>query len=123
FLSSYSNFIPMHVASATPQEELRRIVGRIGLAPFFVEVHGYPTRKDEVLSGIKNERGLTDNEICMIGDTMVDYEAARKSDTLFFGRCAGSKSGFPPGTKVFTDFFQFTKLIGLPEKADSAEHP
>ena len=74
------------VASGTPQDELRWVVGERGLEPYFDEVWGSPTHKPEIIEGILARKGYARNRVLMLGDGESDYRAAQATDILFVAR-------------------------------------
>ncbi|MEZ5633441.1 HAD-IA family hydrolase [Nitrosomonas sp.] len=96
--------IPLFVASGTPETELKVIVERRGLTPYFKQVRGAPKLKPELIAEILSEHGLNPNGVLMIGDAMADYEGAQANNTAFLGRVRpGDNNPFPPGTPVIPD--------------------
>lgn len=93
--------IPCFVASGTPDDEIKLIVDKKGLNPYFREVHGSPRQKDEILEDILDRYSLAPERCLFIGDAMTDYDAALKCGTKFFGiKQNDSADPFPPGTRV-----------------------
>ena len=104
FLSSYSGEIPIAVASATPTDELRRIVAAKGLARFFAAVEGYPPHKGAILSRYVDRYGAAPQRTAMVGDQLSDLEAAEEAGTLFVGmRPNGAERVFADTVPVVTD--------------------
>ena len=106
--------LPLFVASGTPEDELRRIVERRGLAPFFRGVFGSPRRKDAILAGIASDLGIPGSSLAMVGDAMTDYEGARSCGAAFIGIVpAGEENSFPAGTTVIPDLRPLAGVLGL----------
>lgn len=78
--------LPMFVASGTPQDELRLIVARRGLAAAFHEVHGAPREKPEILRDLLARHELRPEDVLFVGDGMSDYKAACAVGTPFLAR-------------------------------------
>jgi phosphoglycolate phosphatase len=68
--------ILMYIASATPQEDLRKVVRGRGIDHFFAEVLGRPTGKNEHLQAILSKHDLSPRELVMVGDGQDDQAAA-----------------------------------------------
>jgi beta-phosphoglucomutase len=86
----------LFVASATPEGELREIVRRRGLAPYFRGVHGAPLRKADILRHVLEETGAAQGELLFVGDAPSDFAAASEAGVPFAGRLhAGRPSPFP----------------------------
>jgi len=92
--------VPCYVVSGTPGEEVRHIVERRGLAPFFAEVHGSPAGKPEILRDILGRRGHDPGCCLFLGDAMTDYRAAAGAGIPFVGIVREGESPFPAGTRV-----------------------
>lgn len=75
----------LYVISATPQDPLRRIVGRRGWAAHFREVLGRPATKRENLGRVMQREGIDGRAIVFIGDGRRDLEAAREAGCRFVG--------------------------------------
>lgn len=72
--------------SATPQDELERILSALDLTGCFNSIHGSPASK---ITGIEKSlmKFKVDKKDCLIiGDMKVDYEAALKTDISFLLR-------------------------------------
>lgn len=99
-----SGRIPLFVASGTPEIELKVIVERRGLSPFFTEVRGAPTLKKDIIADILTQYTLKPESVLMIGDAMADLEGAQANNTAFLGRVHPSDANpFPAGIKTVAD--------------------
>lgn len=96
--------IPLFIASGTPEVELKVIVERRGLAPYFTQVRGAPTPKKTLLSEILAAHALTPETVLMIGDARVDFESAEVNGTAFLGRVRpGDGNPFPSHVQIVPD--------------------
>jgi len=96
----YSCFI----ITGTPQEEMEEILSLRGLEKYFLEIHGSPRTKTDIVKGIISAHTLQPDEIMYIGDAMTDYEAAKGEGIRFIGRVPeGKPNFFPPDVVVVTD--------------------
>lgn len=87
---------PCFVVSGTPEEEMRDIVVRKGLASFFREVHGSPRVKTEIVADILHRHRLTPGRCLFVGDALADYRAAQNNGLAFLGIVPhGQPSIFP----------------------------
>ncbi len=86
FLQKQSSEFRCHIVSATPDEEIKRIIKLKGLQPFFKSVHGSPTSKTKWVKMIITEAGLKLSECVFIGDANADYEAAKGNNIQFILR-------------------------------------
>jgi len=78
--------MPMFVASGTPVDELRMIAAARGLGATFLEVHGAPREKPEILRDVMARHGWAADQVLFIGDGMSDYKAAVAVGTAFLAR-------------------------------------
>ncbi len=81
-----SGKIPLFIASGTPEIELKVIVERRGLAPYFTAVRGAPALKKTIIAEILATHDLQPETVLMIGDAMADLEGAQANNTAFLGR-------------------------------------
>lgn len=96
--------IPLFVASGTPEVELKVIVERRGLAPYFKQIRGAPTLKKTLIAEILSDHALRPDSVLMIGDAMADYDGALANGIAFLGRVRpGDENPFPPGTQIVPD--------------------
>jgi phosphoglycolate phosphatase-like HAD superfamily hydrolase len=86
FLEKHSGSYANYIVSATPQQEIEDIVRRKGLARFFKEVFGAPTRKKDAVKAVLEKLGIPAGEALYVGDAMSDLEAARSNGVHFIAR-------------------------------------
>ncbi len=94
FLRFASARVPVFVASATPQAELRWIVRKRELTPFFAGVYGSPTSKVDAIGRIGARLGVHARDMLFVGDAASDRAAARATGARFIARV-------PEDAKVF----------------------
>ena len=88
--------LPLFVASAAPEDEVRRIVSLRGLDALFQGVYGTPATKGEILRSIVSERDFDRSEVVMVGDARSDLNGAREAGVRFVGRVpVGAPDPFP----------------------------
>lgn len=110
FLAEWSVRLPLFLVSGTPEEELRYIVDRRGLARYFTEVHGSPRSKVDVARTILARHGWSPDALLMIGDAVTDHAAAAELGLPFVGRLPpDARSPFPPGATLVPDL----RALGL----------
>ena len=78
--------VPLCVATGMPDEELRLILEKRGLARFFFAAHGTPPAKAELVARCVREAGVAPERALMVGDSITDFEAAVSAGTAFYGR-------------------------------------
>ncbi|MDL2207493.1 HAD family hydrolase [Desulfovibrio sp. OttesenSCG-928-F20] len=85
-LDAWKGRVPMFVASGAPEDELRFVLERRGLASYFDDIRGYPPQKTPLLEAIVKRSGLPPEQCVMVGDSFTDMRAAESVGTLFYGR-------------------------------------
>ena len=71
------------------------------LVQYFVEVHGSPRKKQEIVQDVTCRFNLLPEKCLFIGDAMTDYEAAVFCGTFFLGIVKKTDcSPFPEGTVI-----------------------
>ena len=96
--------IPLFIASGTPEAELKTIVMRRGLAPYFTAVRGSPTPKQMLIADILSSHTLSPERVLMIGDALIDYESAQANKIAFLGRVRpGDDNPFPAEVNTLPD--------------------
>ncbi len=97
----YRQQVPAFIVSGTPQKEIEFIVRKRGLNRYFLEVHGSPKKKVQIVRGIQRRFGYRLADCIFIGDAMSDYLTAKETGTQFLGiLSSGQSNPFPLGTKV-----------------------
>lgn len=105
FLQRWRGRTPLYLLSATPQDELRRIIHQRGLSHLFEEVLGAPPDKVNGLRSLMTRHGYRAEQTVMVGDSYNDYRAARSNATGFIGvlAAANAHSPFPGNTVTVPD--------------------
>jgi phosphoglycolate phosphatase-like HAD superfamily hydrolase len=85
-LREFSTRLPIFVVSASPEEEVRRVVAARDLAPFFKGVYGAPGSKAEHIKRVLGQMRLPSSQGILVGDSLEDFEAARVAGVRFIGR-------------------------------------
>jgi len=81
FLERSHRLVPLAIASATPTEELARIVAAKDIARYFTSVEGSPRSKGDILRSIVSSSGVDAGETVMVGDQPSDLAAAEAAST------------------------------------------
>ena len=81
---NYQNY-NMHVVSGSDQKELKIICEKLELSPFFNSIHGSPTPKVELVETLLINNQYDKSKVCLIGDSLNDYDAAIRNNIEFFG--------------------------------------
>jgi beta-phosphoglucomutase-like phosphatase (HAD superfamily) len=75
-----------YLVTATPKEEIERILAELGLAHAFDRVAGAPEEKASAIEAAMNEGKLAPQACVMIGDSRADHAAARRNGIDFLLR-------------------------------------
>lgn len=85
FIQKYFSSYNFHVVSGSDEKELIEVCNRLGIARFFVSIHGSPTSKDNLVAAIIRNNSYDTFATIMVGDSINDYEAAIRNDIRFCG--------------------------------------
>lgn len=99
-LSSLKRDYRLILSSATPRENLYRILAKRGWTDFFYHVAGSPTSKTETLINVMDDLNLSNNEIIVVGDGEDDLASATSIGCKFFP--VGEARGINSSQKVYT---------------------
>ena len=88
--------MPTFVVSGTPHDEVNYIVNQREIRSYFLEVHGSPRSKVDIIEDILYRYKLEPNCCLFVGDAITDYEAASSLALNFLGVVGeGNASPFP----------------------------
>jgi phosphoglycolate phosphatase-like HAD superfamily hydrolase len=73
--------------TATPQEEIEKILNMLNIACCFREVHGAPKTKATVVNDVLKRLNFASEQALVIGDSGADLEAAEDNNVAFLLRC------------------------------------
>ena len=74
------------LVTATPQKEMVEILSFVNIKECFREVHGAPSKKEDIIRSFLNKQKIMRNKALMIGDSETDFLAA-KSNMIPFVLC------------------------------------
>ena len=106
FLEKYYQKIPLFVASATPEEELHKIIFRRGMSRYFSSIYGSPATKNEILHLILSTHCWLPERVLMVGDSLADLEGAQSTKTDFIGVDLSKNLPFFSESKCINNFSQ-----------------
>jgi len=75
----------MHIVSGSDNNELIEICSKIKVDKYFKTISGSPTPKNELVSRIITKNNLKLSDVCLIGDAINDFDAAKINGITFFG--------------------------------------
>jgi phosphoglycolate phosphatase-like HAD superfamily hydrolase len=79
------NDLKTFLVSGTPEEELKKIVSQKGWKHLFLEIHGSPRGKVQIVQEILNQYQLPPRNCLFIGDAITDYKTALELNLWYFG--------------------------------------
>jgi len=74
-----------HIVSGSDQKELRFLCKELKLDSYFISIYGSPTPKNDLVLNAINKFNYNKKNICLIGDSINDFEAADKNNIKFYG--------------------------------------
>lgn len=89
FLQKNQNRLPMFVASGTPIAELHEIARKRNVFQYFVELHGSPEEKKDILYDILGRYQWKPEEVVFVGDAGSDFLASKVTGVHFIARANG----------------------------------
>jgi HAD superfamily hydrolase (TIGR01549 family) len=75
-----------YIATGTPQKDIEWIVDELNIRNMFHGIYGSPMAKVDILSKIMKANDCSSENYLMIGDAMIDLEAARENGIDFLLR-------------------------------------
>ena len=100
--------------SATPKDEIIKIIEKRNMSRFFNKIYGSPEGKISIVEKIINENYLLRDETIFLGDALSDYNAATENDIDFaLRKTTENKRLFYKKTNLirFLDFYELDKQI------------
>lgn len=110
FLNYYHDKIPLYLASASPANELGRILKARHLTEYFKGVYAIPWVKKDVIKDIMYVEKISSDEVVFIGDAFEDYQAAQSAQVFFIGR-RSSKSFRDADIPVYENLFDIKTYL------------
>ncbi|MFV8322671.1 HAD family hydrolase [Flavobacterium sp. LB3P21] len=107
-MDNYSKY-NMHIVSGSDGNELRYICEALGLSKYFISIHGSPTPKKELVKQVMISNNYNKVEICLIGDSFNDFEAAEANNILFYGY--NNKKLLDLSVRYIQSFSEITFLV------------
>lgn len=85
FIKSNHMKYEMHIVSGSEHTELNYLCQAFGIEKYFKYISGSPTHKNILVKNILEDEGYDYKECILIGDSINDYEAAKKNNLEFYG--------------------------------------
>lgn len=103
---------PLYVVSASPQDEVRRVIERRGAADRFQAIYGGPMPKPHWLTQILQQEGGEPASLLFLGDSLSDHVAAVAVGTTFLGVVApGNANPFPASVVTVPDLTHLDSFL------------
>ncbi|WP_026452242.1 HAD family hydrolase [Aequorivita capsosiphonis] len=74
-----------HIVSGSDEKELNKICSGLNIRSYFKTIKGSPTPKNKLVADIIKKYEYKNKDVCLIGDSINDLEAAQGNDIAFFG--------------------------------------
>lgn len=107
FLKKWHKRLPCFIVSATPDEEISKIVNRRGLEIYFRDILGSSKSKQENVKTLLEKYGFNPEKCIFFGDAESDYRAAMACNVNFIGIVSGTDAPLlrvAPEVKWVRDF-------------------
>lgn len=85
FIELNTGTIEMNIVSGSDQNELRSLCSILEIDKNFKSIWGSPTAKNTLVKDYLKTSKYQNKEICLIGDSMNDYDAANINNIDFYG--------------------------------------
>jgi len=109
FLKKYSNENKW-IVSATPKDEIRKIIKKRNMDNHFIKVYGSPDGKTSIVEKIIYDNKLVRDETIFLGDALSDYKAAIENNIHFYLRLTPENKFLFSNTMDLTRFKDFYEL-------------
>ena len=110
FLDAYVSKVQLFLVSATPHNELCKILKARLLTRYFKGIQGAPINKVEVLKKIISVKNISPEEMFYIGDSLEDQQVAKTLGCHFVGRKSCRKLNVQTNP-VYTDFVKIKEHL------------
>ena len=115
FLEHYHSRLHLYIVSATPDDELKFIVKKRQLEPFFKGVCGSPTKKYDNIKKILDKSNRPKDSIFYIGDAINDWQAAQSAGISFIARIPNGEENHFEGRSgvvlIIENLYQLGKFV------------
>ena len=85
FIKEKHRLHPLHIVSGSDHKELNFLCKELGIAHYFLSIHGSPTPKTKLVSNLLEYFGYTPTNCVLIGDSINDYDSAIANQVSFLG--------------------------------------
>lgn len=85
FIEAEHTRFEMHIVSGSDGNELRFLASELEISQYFKTIEGSPRPKIPLVKDILKEYGYNRQEVCLIGDSINDCDAAKENGIEFYG--------------------------------------
>ena len=85
YIKKNQHSFTMHIVSGSDGNELRYLCNQLNISQYFKTIEGSPTPKIKLIGNLIQKFNYTPKELCLIGDSKNDLEAAEANKIDFFG--------------------------------------
>ncbi len=85
FIEAEHSHFEMHIVSGSDGDELRFLASKLEITQYFKTIEGSPRPKISVVKDILKKYDYNRGEVCLIGDSINDYDAAKENKIDFYG--------------------------------------
>ena len=85
FIKNYHKKYNFHIVSGAEHNELNRLCDVLEVSQYFISINGSPTKKEILIKNLMKIYGYKCEETILIGDSVNDYNAAKKNNIIFYG--------------------------------------
>lgn len=85
FIKAKHNQFEMHIVSGSDGDELRFLASELQIAQYFKTIQGSPRPKISLVQDILEEYEYNLQDVCLVGDSINDYDAAKENGIEFYG--------------------------------------
>ena len=110
FLKYNSSNYDFHLSTATPYNEIISILEKKKILKYFDSINGSPESKDQHIKKILKNWKYKKKDIIFIGDSLNDYNVAKKNGIIFFA-IKNEFNNFDKLKYGFNDFRQIETIL------------
>lgn len=85
YIKKNQHSFTMHIVSGSDGNELRYLCNQLNITQYFKTIEGSPTPKIQLIGNLIQKFNYAPKELCLIGDSKNDFEAAEANNIDFFG--------------------------------------
>lgn len=93
FIEKIRHELPLYVASAAFENEVKFLCKHHNISKYFKEIYGYPVKKPDALKAIAGSLRTCTSKLLLVGDSKSDLNAAHDAGTNFWGYNSSSLQG------------------------------